>query len=399
MRDSLFANATMAMFGCTRASNPFAHRPRGVSRTAMCGKAARCRCRKFRPLGPELESGDELVMRDLLNLIRWMLLGLFRSRTSLRAENLALRHQLNVLHRSSPKRPVFSDFDRLIFICLYRMAPRILDALTVVEPDTVLRWHRAGFRLFWRWKSRRGVGRPKVPLEVRQLIREMSLANPFWGAPRIHGELLKLGIDVGQTSVAKYMARRRRPPSQGWRTFLLNHADGIASIDLFVVPTISFKLLYGLLILRHDRRRILWVGITTSPTSEWIARQVSEACGWEPVPDYLVRDRDRVYGKAFTRRIRAMGIRDRPKAPRSPWQNGHAERLIGSIRRECVDHVIVFGEQHLRRLLRSYQQYYNGTRTHLSLDKDSPVPRAVHATGTILPLPILGGLHHHYVRI
>ena len=196
-----------------------------------------------------------------------------------------------------------------------------------------------------------------------------------------------------------FVCLRRRPPSQGWRTFLLNHADGIASIDLFVVPTISFKLLYGLLILRHDRRRILWVGVTPSPTADWIARQVSEACGWEPVPDYLVRDRDRVYGEAFTRRIRAMGIRDRPTAPRSPWQNGYAERLIGSIRRECLDHVIVFGERHLRHVLRSYQQYYNGTRTHLALAKDSPLTRSVQAIGSILPLPILGGLHHHYVRI
>jgi transposase InsO family protein len=238
-----------------------------------------------------------------------------------------------------------------------------------------------------------------VPSEIRRLIREMSLANPLWGAPRIHGELLKLGIDVGQTSVAKYMARRRRPPSQGWRTFLLNHANGIASIDLFVVPTISFRLLYGLLILRHDRRRILWLGITAHPTAEWVARQVTEACGWESVPNYLIRDRDHVYGDAFTRRIRGMGIRDRPTAPRSPWQNGHAERLIGSIRRECLDHVIVFGERHLRHVLRSYAKYYNSTRTHLSLAKDAPSSRAVQAIGTILPLPILSGLHHRYVRI
>jgi transposase InsO family protein len=227
----------------------------------------------------------------------------------------------------------------------------------------------------------------------------MSLANPLWGAPRIHGELLKLGIDVGQTSVAKYMARRRPPPSQGWRTFLLNHADGIASIDLFVVPTISFRLLYGLLVLRHDRRRILWLGVTAHPTAEWIAQQITEGCGWESTPQYLLRDRDRAYGEAFTRRIRAMGIRDRPTAPRSPWQNGHAERLIGSIRRECLDHLIVFGEHHLRHVLRSYAQYYNGARTHLSLAKDSPLPRAVQAVGSIFPLPILGGLHHHYVRM
>ena len=338
-------------------------------------------------------------MRDPLSLIRWILLGRFRSKASLEAEILALRHQLNVLRRTSPRRPVFSNFDRMIFVCLYRIAPRILDAITIVEPETVIRWHRAGFRSFWRWKSSRRAGRPSVPPEIRRLIREMSLANPLWGAPRIHGELLKLGIDVGQTSVAKYMARRRRPPSQGWRTFLRNHADGIASIDLFVVPTISFRLLYGLLVLRHDRRRILWLGVTAHPSAEWIAQQVPEACGWESAPHSLIRDRDRVYGEAFTRRVRAMGIRDRPTAPRSPWQNGHAERLIGSIRRECLDHVIVFGERHLRHVLRSYARYYNGVRTHLSLAKDSPLPRGVQAIGSILPLPILGGLHHHYVRI
>jgi hypothetical protein len=224
---------------------------------------------------------------ELLNLLRWILLDLFRSRSSLEGEVIALRHQLNVLRRSAPERPALKAFDRLIFILLYRLAPTVLEAVTIVRPETIVRWHRAGFRTFWRWKSRRGPGRPKLALEIRQLIREMSLANPLWGAPRIHGELLKLGIDVGQTCVAKYMARRRRPPSQGWRTFLLNHADGIASIDLFVVPTISFKLLYGLLILRHDRRRILLLGVTTSPTAEWIARQLSDACGWEPVPDYL----------------------------------------------------------------------------------------------------------------
>jgi transposase InsO family protein len=235
--------------------------------------------------------------------------------------------------------------------------------------------------------------------EIRRLIRAMSLANPLWGAPRIHGELLKLGIDVGQTSVAKYMARRRRPPSQGWRTFLRNHADGIAAMDLFVVPTISFRLLYGLLVLRHDRRRILWMGVTAHPTAEWIARQVVEACGWEPVPSYILRDRDQAYGKAFTRRICAMGIRDRPTAPRSPWQNAYAERLIGSIRRECTDHIVVLGEQHLRHILLSYLNYYNTLRTHLSLGKDAPVPRAVQAAGMILPRPILGGLHHQYFRV
>ena len=338
-------------------------------------------------------------MGDMLKLIWWAVIALFRSRASLEAEILTLRHQLNVLRRKSPKRLTFSNFDRLVFAILYRFAPRVVNALAIVEPETVIRWHRAGFRLFWRWKSQCRAGRPRVALEIRQLIREMSLANPLWGAPRIHGELLKLGIDVGQTSVAKYMTRRRRRPSQGWKTFLRNHADGIASIDLFVVPTISFRLLYGLLILQHGRRQILWLGVTAHPTAEWIARQLTEACGWDLLPRYIVRDRDCVYGAFFKRRLRVMGIRDRPTAPRSPWQNGHVERLIGSIRRKCLDHVVVFGEQHLRHILLSYMTYYNGARTHLSLNKDAPIPRGVQAVGRILPTPILGGLHHQYVRI
>jgi transposase InsO family protein len=238
-----------------------------------------------------------------------------------------------------------------------------------------------------------------VPLEIRRLIREMSIANPLWGAPRIHGELLKLGIDIGQTSVAKYMVRRRGPPSQGWNTFIRNHADGIAAMDLFVVPTISFRLLYGLLIMGHGRRKILWFGVTPHPTAEWIANQLTEACGWEQVPRYLIRDRDGAYGEVFIRRLRSMGIRDRPTSPRSPWQNGFAERLVGSIRRECLDHVVVFGERHLSRVLLSYMNYYNETRTHLSLDKDSPLSREVNGAGRILCRPVLGGLHHKYVRI
>ena len=338
-------------------------------------------------------------MGDMLKLIWRAVIGLFRPRASLEAEILILRHQLNVLRRGSPQRFAFSDFDRWIFASLYRIAPSVVNALAIVKPGTVIRWHRAGFRLFWRWKSRSRGGRPKVPLEIRKLIREMSLANQLWGAPRLHGELLKLGIDVGQTSVAKYMAKRRNPPSQGWKTFLRNHTDGIASIDLFVVPTVSFRLLYALLILRHGRRRIMWLGVTAHPTAEWIARQLTEACGWEPAPRYLIRDRDCVYGEYFKRRLRAMGIRGRPTSLRSPWQNGNTKRLIGSIRRECLDHVVVFGERHLRHVLNSYMHYYNGSRTHLSLNKDAPVPRPVQAVGRILPTPILGGLHHRYVRI
>jgi hypothetical protein len=291
------------------------------------------------------------AMADILKLICWAVIGLFRSRASLEAEILTLRQQLNVLRRNSPKRLAFSNVDRLIFAGLYQIAPRVLDALTIVEPETVVRWHRAGFRLFWRWKSRQRGGRPKVELEIRQLIREMSLANPLWGAPRIHGELLKLGIDLGQTSVAKYMAKRRRPPSQGWKTFLRKHA---ASMDLFFVPTISFRLLYGLLIMRHGRCQMLWLGVTEHPTAEWVARQLTEACGWGRAPRYIVRDRDCIYGEIFKRRLRAIGIRDRPTARRSPWQNGHTERLIGSIRRECLDHVVISSERHLRHVLLSY---------------------------------------------
>src|SRR6266853_1623007 len=272
-------------------------------------------------------------MRDVCSLIWLALIGLFRLRASLQAEILTLRHQLNVLRRKSPQKLTFTGIDRLVFAGLYRLAPGMLDALAIVKPETVIRWHRAGFRAYWRGKSKPQGGRPRTPVEIRHLIREMSLANPLWGAPRIHGELLKLGIDVGQTTVAKYMARGRRPPSQGWKTFLHNHADGIASMDLFVVPTLSFRLLYGVLILEHDRRQILWLGATAHPTAKWIARQLTEAYGWRSSPRYLVRDRDCVYGEVFVRRLRAMGIRDRPTAPRSPWQNAYAERLIGSIRR------------------------------------------------------------------
>ena len=310
-----------------------------------------------------------------------------------------LRHQLNVLRRRSPKRVALNSFDRLVFAGLYGVAPQVLDALKIVKPETVIRWHRAGFRTYWRWKSRPRGGRPRIPYEFRQLIRDMSVANPLWGAPRIHGELLKLGIDVGQTTVAKYMAKRKSPPSQGWRTFMRNHADGIAAMDLFVVPSISFRLLYGLLILQLDRREILWLGVTAHPTAEWIARQLTEAYAWKPAPAYIVRDRDAVYGEAFIRRLRAMGIRDHPTAARSPWQNGYAERLIGSIRRDCLDHVVVLGERHLRHALESYQQYYNEARTHLSLDKDARVARAIEAIGKIAAKPLLGGLHHQYIRI
>ena len=211
----------------------------------------------------------------------------------------------------------------------------------------------------------------------------MSIENPLWGAPRIHGELLKLGFEVAQSSVAKYMIKRRGPPSQGWRTFLRNHAPDIAAMDLFVVPTLGFDLLYAFIIIRLDRRDLVWINVTTHPTAEWIARQITEAFPWNEAPHYLIRDRDRIYGSMVTHRLRAMGIRDKPIAPASPWQNSFAERLIGSIRRECVDHFVVLGEAHLRRILQTYACYYNNIRTHRSLDKDAPVSRPVQPTGSI----------------
>jgi hypothetical protein len=231
-------------------------------------------------------------MSDLFRLIWCALMGLFRSRAGLEAEILILRHQLNVLRRESPKRVALSSIDRLLLVGLYRLVPGVLDALKIIRPETLMRWHRAGFRAYWRWKSRPRGGRPKTPADIRCLISEMSVVNPLWGAPRIHGELLKLGIDVGQTTVAKYIARRRGPPSQGWKTFLRNHADGIASMDLFLVPTISFRLLYGFLILRHSRRELVWLGVSSHPSAEWIARQLTEAYGWQQAPRYIIRDRD-----------------------------------------------------------------------------------------------------------
>jgi transposase InsO family protein len=323
----------------------------------------------------------------------------FKSKCRLEAENAALRHQLIVLRRKMHGRVRLTNNDRWFFIQLYRWFPSILTALTIIRPETLVRWHRAGFRRYWRWKSRPLGGRPQIENDLRALIRRISTDNPLWGAPRIHGELLKLGFEVAQSSVAKYMVKRWGPPSQGWRTFLRNHAPDIAAMDLFVVPTISFDLLYVLVVLRLDRRDLVWINVTRHPTAEWIARQITEAFPWNEAPRYLIRDRDRIYGAVVTHRLRAMGIRDKPTAPASPWQNGFAERLIGSIRRECVDHIVVLGETHLRRILRTYTRYYNDIRTHWSLNKDTPAPRPVQRTGDIKSHVLLGGLHHHYVRV
>jgi transposase InsO family protein len=338
-------------------------------------------------------------MLSLFTLLRALMAWMRGSRASRNAEILFLRQQLLVLKRSAPTKPRLRNSDRLIFVWLYHLFPSLLEAAVIFKPETLMRWHRGGFRLFWRWKSRHRAGRPTVSSETRSLVRQMSRENPLWGAPRIHGELLKLGIDISQSSVAKYMERRRGPPSQSWRTFVRNHAPHIAAVDLFVAPTIGFKLLYGLVVIHLDRRRLVWTNVTANPTAEWIARQITEAFPWDQTPRYLIRDRDRAYGAVVTQRLRVMGTRDRPIAPRSPWQNGYVERVIGSIQRECLDHIIVFGEAHLRRVLAAYAAYYNDIRTHLALDKDAPMSRPVQSIGRIAAKPILGGLHHHYVRM
>src|ERR1043166_6238740 len=338
-------------------------------------------------------------MVALLCSLLALLAAPFRSKTRLEAENAALRHQLAVLRRKVRGRVHFTNGDRWFFVQLYIWFPSILKTIAIIRPETLVRWHRAGFRRYWRWKSRPLGGRPQIGADLRSLMRRMRVDNPLWGAPRIHGELLKLGFEVAQSSVAKYMVKRRGPPSQGWKTFLRNHAPDIAAMDLFIVPTIGFDLLYAFVIVRLDRRDMVWINVTTNLTAEWVARQLTEAFPWDEAPRYLIRDHAQIYGIVVTRRLRAMGIRDKPTAPASPWQNGFAERLIGSIRRECVDHFIVLGEEHLRRILRAYARYYNEIRTHRSLNKDAPVSRPVQRTGIISSCPILGGLHHQYVRV
>jgi hypothetical protein len=253
----------------------------------------------------------------------WLLLAIlaspFKSKRQLEAENVALRHQVVVLRRQVRGRVRLTNFDRLFLVQLYRWFPSILRVLAIVQPETVIRWHRAGFRCYWRWKSRSRGGRPVIASDLRALIRQMSVDNPLWGAPRIHGELLKLGFEVAQSTVAKYLIKRWGPPSQGWRTFLRNHAPDIAAMDLFVVPTIGFSLLYAFVIIRLDRRELVWINVTPNPTAEWIARQLTEAFPWDEAPRYLIRDHDRIYGDVALRRIRAMGIRDKPIAPAAPW--------------------------------------------------------------------------------
>jgi transposase InsO family protein len=335
----------------------------------------------------------------ILHGLGMFVVDLFKSRRRLEAENLFLRHQLNIALRRAPPRRRLRGSDRALLVWITRIWPNLLDLSQVVKPETILRWHRVGFKAFWRWKSGKRVGRPKIDRGLRDLIRRMSEDNRLWGASRIHGELLMLGFEVAQSTVSKYMARSPKPPSQSWRTFLGNHAEAIAAIDMCVVPTLTFDLLFAFMVLGHGRRQLLWFEVTRHPTAEWLARQITEAFPWTSAPTYLVRDNDRAYGHIFAARLRAMGIRDRPITPRSPWQNGIAERLIGTLRHECLDHIVVFGEAHLRKILSAYAAYYNQARTHLALQKDAPIQRAVQRFGRISGMPVLAGLHHQYFRI
>ncbi len=274
-------------------------------------------------------------MFAILHALGIFIADLFKSRGRLEAENLLLRHQLTIALRQAPSRLRLRGSDRALLVWTVRVWPSLLGAAQVVQPETILRWHRAGFRVLWRWKSRNRAGRPRINRGLRDLIRRMSLENPLWGASRIHGELLMLGFEVAQSTVSKYMARPPKSPSQSWKTFLRNHAEAIAAIDVCVVPTLTFGHLFAFLVLGHSRRQLLWFEVTRHPTAAWLARQITEAFPWTSAPAYLVRDNDRAYGHVFTSRVTAMGIRDRPISPGSPWQNGIAERFIGTLRREA----------------------------------------------------------------
>ena len=278
----------------------------------------------------------------------------FQSRSDLQTEILALRHQIVVLQRGIPK-PKLKPADRRFWVGLSQFWPRWRAALWIVKPATVIDWHRRGFRWYWTWKVRHGQpGRPRVPKETRELIRTLSRHNVGWGAPRIHSELLKLGIKISEASVSKYMVRHSKPPSQTWRTFLRNHATQLVSIDFFTVPTALFQVLFVFIVIHHDRRRLVHFNVTAHPTAEWTARQIVEAFPFESAPKYLLRDRDGIYGEVFRRQVAVMNIKEVLSAPRSPWQRAYVERVIGSIRRECLDHVIILDEEGLRRVLVSY---------------------------------------------
>ena len=336
------------------------------------------------------------VCSALYHLLR----GLLVRRLVLVTENLALRQQLLVLHRSS-NRPRLRHRDRLFWMALSQLWRNWRSILVIVKPETVIKWHRQGFKYYWRWKSKSGhVGRPRIDQEIRGLIRRMSFENPTWGVPRIQAELHLLGYEVADSTVAKYRVRSRKPPSQTWKSFLRNHAGQIAAIDFFTVRTVSFNVLYGFVVLLHDRRRVVHFNVTAHPTALWTAQQIIEAFPEETAPRFLLRDRDQIYGEHFRCRVVGMGIEEVVTAAQSPWQNPYAERLIGSIRRECLDHLIVLNEMQLRRILREYFAYYNEVRPHQSLEKNSPLRREIELPnkGRVISIPQVGGLHHRYRR-
>ena len=313
---------------------------------------------------------------------------------------LALQHQVAV-YQQTVHRPRLRPTDRLFWVWLSRLWLGWQDALAFVQPRTVIAWQRQRFRDHWRQLSQQGTpGRPAVARGVRALIQAMWQANPTWGSPRIVGELRKVGIAVSKSTVEKYRIRPSKSPSPTWKTFLMNHVQDLVALDFFVVPTVTHKVLFVLLILAHERRRVVHVNVTEHPTAQWTAQQVVEAFPWDEASRYLLRDRDRIYSASFRQRVRHMGIEEVLIAPRSPWQNPCVERLIGSIRRECLDHVIVLHEQHLTHVLASYLAYYHRFRTHLSLAMDGPEPRPVDVPdeGRVVAVPEVGGLHHHYER-
>lgn len=335
----------------------------------------------------------------LVAVLRSLIAG-FRARRNLVLENLALRHQLLVLNRKV-KSPTLRNSDRLFWATLSAIWSRWTKALVIVQPQTVVRWHQAGFRLFWRWQSRRRLGRTPKDRELVDLIRRMWQANPTWGSPRIRAELAKLGLQVSAVTVRKYRPKGERgPPSQSWRSFLANHTKQLIAVDFFTVPTVTFRVLFVFVVLAHDRRKVLHFAVTEAPSAAWAGQQIVNAFPFETPPHYLLRDRDGNYGAEFTKRVTALGIEEKPIAPRAPWQNPYVERLIGTIRRECLDRVIVIGESHLRKVLEDYFDYYHHSRPHRSLTQDSPVPRPVQTPeeGSVVEFPQVGGLHHVYTR-
>ena len=340
------------------------------------------------------------MLRLILSFFGWFT-TYFRSRHDLGFELVALRQQVSVLRRKNP-RPRLGRWDRLFWVTLRKLWSRWAEVLVVVKPETVVGWHRAGFRLYWRWLSRRAPGRPTVPSELCQLIRRMARENPIWGAPRIHGELLKLGLEVSERTVPRYLARLGRKGDSGklWLIFLKNHREVIAAMDFFTVPTATFRVLYGFFVISHGRRRILHFNATEHPTSEWIVQQLREAFPEDSAPRYLILDRDRKYEGEATEMLRSLGSKLIRIAYRSPWQNGIAERWVGTCRRELLDQVIVLNEVHLRRLVHEYIRYYHEDRIHDSLDEDTPEPSTVErrksAQSGVVAVPRVGGLHHRY---